>query len=324
MWRSVVLSSGGVLGEFQVGALDELKRRIPSVDLWCGAGVGALNATVLAMDSDLTSAVDDVIALWDHEVVDDKSVFRAGPFGLVGGAIGALLSEGPRANVGAIDGGPTRKIIERHSSWERLGNRRNWAICTTSLTDSQMYTVTNDPRILAKSLQPRQLLQLSLDETHPLFIGKHLHDFVQAASSIPIMFNPVNLFGHKFCEAGIRDYTPMALAVQGLAAASDGDRNFEAEVYVIDTSGAALPVWAQDQLDSGREVALRTMQIMVSEMAQNDLELGIRQLKDLVPNVRVKVIKPLTEFEGFVMDFNDLKAREGLRKLGVQRAQAVL
>jgi predicted acylesterase/phospholipase RssA len=63
MWRAVVLSSGGVLGEFQVGALDELKRRVDHVDLWCGAGVGSLNATLLAMDTDLSSAVDSVIEL---------------------------------------------------------------------------------------------------------------------------------------------------------------------------------------------------------------------------------------------------------------------
>lgn len=324
MWRMVVLSSGGVLGEFQVGALDELKRRIPSVDMYIGAGVGALNASVLAMDTDFTSAVDNVIALWDYEVVDDKSVFLTGPFGLIGGALGAIMAEGPKANLGAIDGKPTRKIIEKHSSWDVLSRRQNWAIATSSLTDTQMYTVTNNPLLLAKFQNPRMLLSLSLDPSHPFFIGNRLHDFIQAASSIPIMFNPVEIFGHKFCEAGIRDYTPMPLATAALAAAADGNPNFEAEVFVIDTSGQTLPLWNKDQLDSGREVALRTMQIMVSELANNDLELGLRTMKDVVPNVRIRVIKPVSEFEGFVMDFNDQKAREGLRKLGVQRAQAVL
>lgn len=324
MWRSVVLSSGGVLGEFQVGALDELKRRVDHVDLWCGAGVGSLNATLLAMDTDLSSAVDSVIELWDHEILDDGSVFRTGLLGVPGGLLSALITEGANAKLGAIDPAPTRRLIERHASWERLGTRRNWAVATVSLTDGQLYGVSNDPLLLARTQTPKQLLQLSLDEGHPHFIGKHFADFVQAAAAVPLMFPPVPLFGHLFCEAGIRDYTPVFLAAAGLEAAAGGDPDFEAEVVVIDTSGAALPVWGKDRLDSGREIALRSMQVMIAEMAQNDLEVGFARLRAAAPKVRLKLVKMPTEYEGFTMDFGNLPAREGLRKLGVTQAQKVL
>jgi predicted acylesterase/phospholipase RssA len=321
MWRSVVLSSGGVLGEFQVGALDELKRRVDAVDLYCGAGVGALNATMLAMDTDLSSAVDSVIALWDEEILDDGNVFRTGLLGVPGGVLSTLITEGPHAKLGAIDPRPTRNIIERHSNWERLGRRKNWAVSTVSLTDGQLYGVSNDPALLERTRAPGQTVQLSLDPRSPTFIGAHFHDFVQAAAAVPLMFPPVPLFGHLFCEAGIRDYTPVALAAAGLEAAAAGDPDFEAEVIIIDTSGAALPTWGRERLDSGREIALRSMQVMISEMAGNDLTVGIARLKAAAPNVKVTLIRMPSEFEGFTMDFNDLPVREGLRKLGVTRAQ---
>jgi predicted acylesterase/phospholipase RssA len=324
MWRSVVLSSGGVLGEFQVGALDELKRRRDSVDLYCGAGVGALNATMLAMDTDLSSAVDSVIALWDEEILDDKNVFRAGLLGVPGGVLSAIITEGPNAKLGAIDPKPTRDIIDRHSNWDRMGKRKNWAVASVSLTDGQLYGITNDPGLLERTRTPAQTVQLSLDPRSPTYIGNYFHDFVQAAASVPLMFPPVPLFGHLFCEAGIRDYTPVSLAAAGLEAAANGDPDFEAEVIIIDTSGAALPNWGRDRLDSGREIALRSLQVMIAEMAQNDLEVGIARLKAAAPKVVVKHIRMPSEFEGFTMDFNDLLVREGLRKQGVKQAQRVL
>lgn len=324
MWRSIVLSSGGVLGEFQVGALEVLKAKVPSVDFYCGAGVGALNCTLLAMQPNFSAGVDAVLRLWDEEIRNDSSVFKTGLFGVAGGVVSAVISSSAWAADAAIDPKPLRHIIERHSHWEVLGPKRNWAIATVSLTDSLMYAVSNHAGVMENAKAPSALLELSADPAHANFVGTRLHEFIQASAAVPLMFPPVDLFGHRFCEAGIRDYTPVSLAATALELAAKGNRDFEAEVFVIDTSGDALALWPHDRLDSGREIALRAMQVMIGEMAKNDLEIGFTRLKAAAPKVKVHLIKPELEFEGFTMDFSNADVRATLRTLGRNEALGLL
>jgi predicted acylesterase/phospholipase RssA len=321
MWRALVLSSGGVLGEFQVGALQTLRTNLNHIDLYCGAGVGALNTTLLAMQPDFARGVDSVLSVWDDDIKTDSALFTTGLLGIAGGALRSLISTQAWVPDGAVDPAPLRRLIERHADWASLQSKTNWAIATLSLTDGHLYPVSNNPGVMNRSW-PQGSLRLSLASTDRFYLGHHFADFIQAAAAVPIMFPPVDVYGHRLCEAGIRDYAPVALACAGLEAAmADDPKLREAEVIVIDTSGQKLPERTFAQLDSGLEIALRSLQVMVSEMAQNDLELGIARLQRALPSVRVRVLKPEVEFEGFTMDFGKPEVRTKLRAQGAAAAQ---
>lgn len=322
-WRALVLSGGGVTGELEVGALQALKEKVPHVDLYCGNGVGSLHTSLLAQEDSFAAGCDAVKTLWDADVKGDESLFLKPLFGLGAGALWALLSSDAWASDAAVSTKPLRELIERRSSWERVSRKPNWAIGVTSLSDGLVYTVTTHPGLLAASTLPG-MLPLSLDPASPYFIGARFFDFVQAGAAVPLMFPPVTIFNHRFAEGGVRHYTPVSMAARALALEARQHPGLDAEVFIVDTWGDRAPWREVKELDSGQEILVRSLQLMVSQLAHVDLDLGQRELRDAVPGVRIYLVRPHEEFQGFTMGFDDPHQRQLLRQRGYGLAKAAL
>jgi predicted acylesterase/phospholipase RssA len=323
-WRALVLSGGGVTGELQVGALQALKDRVPHIDMFCGNGVGSLHTTLLAQEDTFEASAQAVIDLWDHDVKGDSSLFLKPFFGLAAGALWSLISSDAWASDSAVSTAPLRALIQKRSSWERISKKRNWAIGSTSLSDGSVYTVSTDPELIEASTTP-QMLKLSLDPADPHFIGTHFVDFVQAGAAVPLMFPPVTIWNHRFAEGGVKHYTPVSMAAKALALAVKRDPGLDAaEVFIVDTWGDQAAWLEPKQLNTGQEILVRSLQLMVSQLAHGDLDLGMRELRDAFPKVKITLIRPVQEFQGFTMGFDDMNQRQLLRKRGFALAKAAL
>lgn len=323
-WRCLVLSGGGVTGEIEVGALQALKEKVPAIDMYCGNGVGSLHTSLLAQEDTFAAGAQAVQNLWDNDVHGDSSLFLKPFFGLAAGALWSLISSDSWASDAAVSTKPLRQLIEKRSSWERIAKKPNWAIGSTSLSDGLVYTVTTNPELLAASRTEERMLKMSLAPGDPYFIGDHFYDFVQAGAAVPLMFPPVTIWNHRFAEGGVRHYTPVSMAAQALALEVKKNPNLEAEIFIVDTWGDQAAWRDVNQLDTGQEILIRSLQLMVSQLAHGDLDLGLLQMKLALPNVKTWVIRPTQEFQGFTMGFDDANQRQLLRKRGYALANQAL
>jgi hypothetical protein len=326
VYRVLALSGGGVTGgEFQRGALSVLSQRVDKVDFVCGIGVGSLNSSLLAQHDTLREGVASLEQVWTG-IRRSADLFETPLLGAGPASLGALIGEDAWVADSIYTAKATRKLIEKHVDWKRLRGRNNWAVGVTSLTDTCFYTVTNDKALLShfNATHPRSI-ELSLDPESKFHIGEHIHDLLTAAASPPVLLPPVDLFGHKFCEGGLRDYVPVALAVTAYQLALKKHPGLEAELIVMCSESAPSPVVANTRLDSGREILARLIRIMAREMQANDLSGGQARIRD-TPGAKAtfRVLAPQKEFGLEQLDFDQPEKRQQLRQHGADVARSVL
>ncbi len=273
-WRALVLGGGGAKGEFELGALEYLAEKGCGFDFFSGVSVGALNASVLAQHAKLGEAVARLKGLWDSIKADSDIYTNPFPGGGIGAGVGALLalaSESGWARDSIHASGPLKGLIEKHIRWEDLARSgKIWAIGVTSLTDGSYYLVANDAPLMAAARKEGATLRLSLQRNREGSIPDKVVDFILASASMPVLFPPVDIYGHRFVDGGLRDITPLSSAFK--AAKTRRARPTGVEVVVVSTSPALLGPRGEDAMDSGREIAGRTVDIMAHEILENDLK----------------------------------------------------
>jgi len=316
------MSGGGATGEFQRGALSVIKGCIPKFDFICGIGVGSLNSVVLAQHDTLTEGVEVLEQVW-KDIRGNADLFEAPFLGSGLAALGSLIGEDSWVADSVYTSKATRKLIERHVQWERLSQRRNWAVGITSLSDDSFYTISNDVDVLNHFYDQHQRpIRFSLDSGSNFFIGDHIHDLVLAAASMPVFLPTVRLFGHEFCEGGLRDYTPAPLAVTAYQLALKYQPGLEAEFVVINNEPSSRTVVPAGKIDSGRERLVRMIRIMSREMIDNDMALSMARIRE-TPGAKVtwKVLAPHKDVELQPLDFDNHSKREALHKHGIELAK---
>jgi predicted acylesterase/phospholipase RssA len=322
-YRVLVLSGGGATGEFQRGVLSVLKRHIDKVDFICGIGVGSLNSAVLAQHDTFAAGVDALEKVWQG-IRGNKSLFETPLLGAGLATLGTLIGEESWVANSAYTTKATRALISSQVDWKRLQGKNNWAFGITSLTDACFYTVTNSQELLTKfnSTHPRRI-DLSLDAASPHYIGLHLVDLLLAASTVPVFFPPVNLFGQYFCEGGVRDYVPVATAVTVYQLALAKQSGLDVEFIVICNEPGSGTVIPSRKIDSGREILVRMIRIMTREMIDNDISAGKARIRETAgASATWRVIAPTKDLELQPLDFDNLETRGLLRAHGVEVGQA--
>ena len=323
-YRVLILSGGGATGEFQRGALSVLKGCIPKVDYFCGIGVGSLNSVVLAQHDSLAAGIDEVEQVWTN-IRGNSDLFETPFLGSGLAALGALIGEDSWVSNAVYTTKATKRLIQQHVSWERLKDRNNWAVGITSLTDACFYPVTNDQRLLNHFYDThRRRVHLSLDPQSKFPIGSNIHDLILAAASVPVFFPPVSLFGHEFCEGGLRDYSPVPLGVTAYQLALKAQPDLDAEFIVINNEPASETVIPKSKIDSGREILVRMIRIMSREMIDNDVAMGKARIRETPgANVKWRILAPQKDLELQPLDFDNRKKRNELHKHGIEVASAM-
>jgi NTE family protein len=212
-WRALILGGGGSTGEFQMGVLPVIAAHYDRFDMYIGIGVGALHSSVLAQHDRFSDGVQVLLNFW-RGIRKTSDLFDVPLLGSEIGTLSALASEQGWARDSIYGNKKLRRLIGEHVDWKFLNGKNNWAVEITSLSDGRLYVITNHNELLKHSNNTGHRLTLSLDPANKYYIGSHLIDFVTASGSVPLSLPPVDIFEHRFVEGGLRDFTPLQLAVK--------------------------------------------------------------------------------------------------------------
>lgn len=192
MKMGLVLSGGGGKGAYELGvwkALKELKID-KYIEVFSGTSIGAFNAVLFAQNN-----MKDAEALWEEATID--KLIPISKFELFKKGIGLILG-GKNLNIakkymsqkieeGAVSKDGAKEIVNKYLDISLM--KKNGKICyaaCTELADFKVkYFKINDFN----------------DE-----IGKEI---VIASASLPLIYEPSELFGCKYIDGGISDNTPI-------------------------------------------------------------------------------------------------------------------
>jgi predicted acylesterase/phospholipase RssA len=293
-------------------------------EFFSGVSVGALNSSVLAQHANLVDGVGRLRALWDSIRGDSDIYSKPFPGGAIGTGLGALFSlfsDSGIARDSIHSSSPLRRLIEKHVTWDALQRSgKMWAVGVTSLTDGTYYCVSNDARLLPATRPEGARLTLTLDPGREGSIPDHVVDFILASSSMPVLFPPADIYGHRFVDGGLRDITPLSSAFKAAKLHKEASRG--CVIVVVSTSPAVIGSRDVDALDSGQEIAGRTIDIMAHEILANDLKCA-GQRNHQPGYLKADVISIRPEFEPKLgsLEFGDPGKRAELRRHGREMAQ---
>jgi NTE family protein len=166
---------------------------------------------------------------------------------------------------------------------------------------------------------------LSLDAGAPGSIPDKISEFILASASMPLLFSPVDIYGHRFMDGGLRDVAPLSSAFKEAKLAEAQHR----EIWVISTAPALLPYRNPSALDSGKEIIGRGLEIMVHEILENDIQLAteLNEAARVVPDyihVEVRHIRPPSALELDALEFDKPAKRRRAREMGSKAMEAHL
>lgn len=179
--RALVLSGGGALGAFQVGALGPLAATCDGWDVVCGVSVGAINAAKLCQYPREAHrlGVEALERLWTTGIKDTSTIYRRWPWGL----LDSLLSKGSLYNTS-----PLYALLVRELDVHRMRSSgvafRAGAVALGSGA-YQVVTEQND----------------------------NLDQWLMASSAFPGGFPPVAIGSELWIDGGLRNITPIASVV---------------------------------------------------------------------------------------------------------------
>lgn len=211
---ALVLSGGGARGAYEVGVLSyiygDLLRRYPKLakyELVSGTSVGAVNAAYMAsVAHDPVGGVGGLEFLWRKLALEHVLGFGVRQaFGLHRVVLGGNNAQG------IFDARPLGNLVRTGCSWRQIArNLRTRSLLALSVTTTHVATgrpvvfVDRTPTMgLPTGLPPQVLVR-----------GEHiLPQHVLASSAIPMIFPPVRIRDHLYCDGGLRLNTPMAPAI---------------------------------------------------------------------------------------------------------------
>jgi NTE family protein len=167
-----------------------------------------------------------------------------------------------------------------------------------------------------------QSLRLTLKKKVSGSIPDKIVDFILASASMPLLFPPVEIHEHKFIDGGVRNVAPLSSAFK----AARLSRSRSKEIVVVSTTPDELPPGESKELDSGREVLARGLEIMVHEIVTNDINLA-QERNRIAPHSRdyikvdIRWVRPPYTLSLGALDFHKLKKREAARQLGWKAMQ---
>jgi len=279
----ICLSGGGANGAYEVGALRYLLcEKGLKPEIYCGTSVGAINSSFLAQypigeDSEGILRLEQ---LWDK--LDTSSIYTKWYNGWLW-YLPVLWKKS------VYNTQPVRDLIENNLDAEKIrSSGKKLRVIGVSLSTGECKTWGEEDFNIVKG--------------------------VQASSSFPIFFTPVDVAGVAFSDGGLRNITPLRTAID-LGAT---------EIYVITCSPERITFEANPDLSVLNQVT-RTLDIMCDEINRNDIRKALlynelcKYKKDGNKRfVDIKLIQPKA-YLGDSLDFSHAKNR-GLFELGYQDA----
>jgi hypothetical protein len=152
---------------------------------------------------------------------------------------------------------------------------------------------------------------LTLEPGHTGSIADRFGELVLAAMSLPLLFPPVDLYGHRFVDGGARRPFPLELAAEHARSRGCED----ASVVAVSTSLPGLPLRAEAALRGGRDVIARVLEI-VNHDALGLADDGLSQGLAPVRQAALCSLRPELDIPLGALDFDNPAGRAELRAHG--------
>lgn len=284
MKRALVFSGGGSKGAFEVGAVEYLvKEERLNFHVFTGTSVGALNAAFLGQArnrQELSELVEELKTLW-LELNGNRAIYRSGFFqGLF-------------------------RLLFRDSLYNPAGLR---TLLADKLELERIFHPATVVKVTAVALENGELF--CADSRHRE-LGEDFRRYVLASASMPLFFPAVRIAGQHWYDGGLRDLTPLAAAME-----EDPDEIVVITTFPLDPHLQAIIPLAK--AGGALKAILRTVEILLSEIAVNDLQIAhtINETCWRFPKkkpVPIRIIAPQTQLSGDTLAFNPRWIRENMR-----------
>lgn len=268
MKKALVLSGGGAHGAYQVGVLKKLfDSEEYGYDIIAGVSVGAINAVYLSMfkPSEQANSINGLKNLWLSDIKGNDSVYKPWyfrPFNYV-----ASLWKGSLNHTK-----PLRSILEKRINLEKLEQSGVQLIVgACSLNSGEYIAHTGNENIV---------------------------NWVMASAAMPLIFQPIEIDGHKLVDGGVRNITPISDIFSSI------DDLESIDIVLADPLNNVKNTNVQSSIV---DIGQRSIEIMVNEIFRSDLE-RIKLLSDN-KGIKVRIFEPNQphSYESFDFDPKHLK-----------------
>lgn len=282
--RALVLSGGGSRGAWQAGAIQALSESGRAWDSIHGISVGALNGSWIAMHSksEQAQSIKGLIDIWNNITTSDDIYVKWNSIK----PINYLYSMWK----GSLHSGqPLKRLVETFFDSEKLkASGTKFTIGCVNLNTSEYAVIDGD--------------------------NPAIKEYILASSHLPLVFEPIELYGEKWVDGGIRHQIPILEALR--------ERPDEIDVVLTSPIGIRDRMLSATNLTSAPRVALRASEIMSDQIYLMDCYTVLRAAKTL-ENVKINIFIPSVSPNENSMDFNKEKIQAGI-KLGYEETQLKL
>ena len=274
MKRALVLSGGGSKGAFEAGAISYLlKEENLDFHVLTGTSVGALNGAYLGQarsHHELRELGQELKETW-LKIKGNSDIYQ-------GGILGNIW-----------------RLLFHSALYNPIGLKR---LIYDNIEPARLFHPRIAVKVTVVSYETGKLL--CADSRRPEFQPDFL-SYVLASASMPFFFPPVQIAGQHWYDGGLRDLTPLATAI----------KENPTEIVVITTFPvdpslkATLPT---AEPGSALKAVLRTVEILLSEISVNDLQLAqaINKAWWRYPGkkpIPIRIIAPSKPLSGDTLDF---------------------
>lgn len=285
MKRALVLSGGGCKGAFEVGAIEYLlKNEGLDFRIFTGTSVGALNAAFLGQAGnrqELLSIAKELKELW-LGLKGNHSIYKTSRLGVF-------------------------KLIFSNSLYKPIGLQN---LIRSKINLQRLFDPATIIKISAVALETGELFYA---DSRNKELQEDFLLYVLASASMPLFFPAVPIAGKHWYDGGLRDITPLEAAFK--------EHPDEIVVIITNPLGSRFEaVLPQVKPGGAIRAILRTIEILLSEIATNDLQLvqAINKYwwkytaKKPVP---IRIIAPQSPLAGeHALDFNPNSIRENMHR----------
>lgn len=274
--RALVLSGGGSRGAYQVGAIQALLEAGRKWDTVHGISVGALNASWIAMHSPMEQphSINGLLKIWNNINTSDDIYTRWNPVK----PINYLYSMWK----GSLHSGePLKNLVDKFLDKQKIvSSGVKLTVGCVNLNTTEYTVIEGD--------------------------NPAIKEFILASSHLPLVFEPMELYGEKWVDGGIRHQIPILEALK--------ERPDEIDVILTSPIAIRDRMLPATNLTSAPRVALRASEIMSDQIYLMDCYTALRAARTL-QNVKINMFIPSVSPNQNSMDFNKEKIQAGI-KLG--------
>jgi len=215
---ALILSGGGARGAYQVGVLKAIAHLQPQgghnpFDIICGTSAGAINACVLACESDhYGHAITRLEHIWSS--LDSRKIHKVGFLQLLKSTLRIFASffhEGRVAGVpkALLDNTPLRQLLESQIDFSKLTARLAQGDLTALSITALAYDSGKNVSFYQGSDEVKSWRRNQRVGSRTVLS----HDHLMASSALPAIFPAVRIQGEYFGDGAIRQSAPLSTAL---------------------------------------------------------------------------------------------------------------